>query len=103
MATADDLDCLKAQCNDAGADNDIEGCTTGDWEHVDGPTWHCRGNHPTASYTVDDKLNCPPTVVPGLCGYDFAGDCEDGRISGLGNEWKCLGPDDTDLPTMWTA
>ena len=91
----DDVDCIKAQCNDAGADNQIEGCTTGLWEHVDGPTWHCRGNHPSASYTVDDDLNCPPTVVPGRCGYDFAGDCEDGRISGLGNEWKCLGPDDT--------
>ena len=87
-------DCIKAQCNDAGADNDLEGCITGIREHVAGPTWHCRGNDPLR--TDDDHLSCVPTVQPGRCGYDFAGDCEAGRESGEGNAWQCLGPDDTD-------
>ena len=93
--SADDVDCVKAQCNDVGADNDIEGCTTGIWEHVDGPNWNCRGNHLVDTFTGDDDLGCTPTFSDGQCGYDFVGDCEEGRRFGQGNEWKCLGPDDT--------
>ena len=91
--SADDVDCVKAQCNDAGADNDIEGCTTGIWEHVDGPNWNCRGNHLVDTFTGDDDLGCTPTFPDGLCGYDRVGDCEQGRKLGTGNPWVCQGPD----------
>ena len=101
MSTADDTDCVKAQCKDPGADNDLDACDPGEREDVGGPTWNCLGNAqdpppPAPPVTVDDATGCRPTVVPGRCGYDFAGDCEEGRKSGQGNEWKCLGPDDAD-------
>ena len=102
--SADDVDCVKAQCNDAGADNTIEGCTTGIWEHVDGPNWHCRGSAidpppPASRIEIDDDLGCTPTFPDGQCGYDDIGDCEQGRKLGTGNPWVCQGPDsnaDTD-------
>ena len=96
MSTADDVDCVKAQCKVCAQaqDNSLKGCKTGDWEHVDGPTWNCLGNHQNASYTLDDDLGCQACVPNGRCGYDFAGDCDAGISSGTGNEWKCLGPDD---------
>ena len=100
MSTADDVDCVKAQCKpctEGAQDNSLKGCKTGDWEHVDGPTWNCRGNDPHG--TDDDDLSCNTCPVDGQCGYDFAGDCEAGSSSGTGNEWTCEGPDpavDTD-------
>ena len=100
MSTADDVDCIKAQCKpctEGAQDNSLKGCKTGDWEHVDGPIWNCLGNDPHG--TDDDDLSCNTCPVDGQCGYDFAGDCETGSSSGTGNEWTCEGPDpavDTD-------
>ena len=97
--SADDVDCVKAQCNTTdGADNSLKGCKPGIWEHVDDPpggisVWNCRGNHPDNNITLDDALNCQQVNPNGVCGYDFVGDCDAGTSVGAGNEWVCEGPD----------
>ena len=97
--SADDVDCVKAQCNTTdGADNTIKGCKPGKWEHVDDPpggisVWNCRGNDPDITITLDDALGCQQVNPNGVCGYDFVGDCDAGTSVGAGNEWVCEGPD----------
>ena len=58
MSTADDVDCVKAQCNPTGSDNDQEACITGEREPVAGPTWNCLGGDPLR--TDDDATGCVP-------------------------------------------
>ena len=100
MSGEDDMDCVKAQCNlNDPQDNAVKGCKTGTWKNVDDPPgavkkWHCLGNHPDDTVTIDDARNCEIIVPDGVCGYDFLGDCDAGTSSGTGNEWTCLGPDD---------
>ena len=85
--TADDDNCFFGVCGTA--DNAADGCDTGTYQFVSGPTWRCMGSD-TGSYT--DEANCTP--VPGLCDYSDAGKCIDGESSdstGNTNPWTCAG------------
>ena len=95
--SADDVDCVIGQCkdvNDGGADNNLDGCITGEWDTNAPPGfWHCRGNHPNPNVTTDDDPNCEATgPVDGLCLYHSAGACaNNGPSVGTGNAWTCEG------------
>ena len=101
MSTADDVDCIKAQCNPTGSDNDIEACITGirsDLTYLaDGTArWMCEGND--TNRTDDDAGPCMPGPTPGVCnfvrkpnGEPETGQCNKGQWSGLNNPWTCEG------------
>ena len=85
--TSDDDNCFVGVCGTA--DNNLDGCVPGTYQHVSGPTWRCMGSD-TGSST--DDANCMP--VPGLCDYSDAGKCIDGEssdLTGANNTWTCAG------------
>ena len=101
MSTADDVDCVKAQCNPTGSDNDIEACITGIRSDLtdlaDGTArWMCEGND--QNRTDDDAGPCMPGPTDGVCkfvkdsgGEPIIGQCLEGQSSGLNNPWTCEG------------
>ena len=101
MSTADDVDCIKAQCNPTGSDNDIEACITGIRSDLtdlaDGTArWMCEGND--TNRTDDDAGPCMPGPTDGVCdfirqpnGDPEIRECKKGQASGLNNPWTCEG------------
>ena len=101
MSTADDVDCIKAQCNPTGSDNDIEACITGIRSDLtdlaDGTArWMCEGND--QNRTDDDAGPCMPGPTDGVCdfirqpnGDPEIRECKKGQASGLNNPWTCEG------------
>ena len=101
LSGTDDVDCVKAQCNPTGSDNDLEACITGIRSDLtdlaDGTArWMCEGND--SNRTDDDAGPCMPGPTPGVCnfvrkpnGEPETGQCNEGQWSGLNNPWTCEG------------
>ena len=101
LSGTDDVDCIKAQCNPTGSDNDIEACITGIRSDLtdlaDGTArWMCEGND--QNRTDDDAGPCMPGPTDGVCdfirqpnGEPETGQCNEGQWSGLNNPWTCEG------------
>ena len=86
-STADDVDCFVGACGTA--DSDMDGCTVGDWEHVDDTAtdvlWNCKG---AVNTSTTDDIQC--TLGLPICG-PTQGTCDQGTPSGNTNPWTCQG------------
>ena len=87
--TVDDVNCYVGACG--SADNNMAGCTVGDWEHVDDTAtdvlWDCKGSYHDPAVTADD-IRC--TLGLPICG-PTRGTCAEGTPVGTGDDWICRG------------
>ena len=88
-STADDVACYVGACGTV--DTHPQGCTSGDWEHVDDTAtdvlWNCNGSYHDPIVTADD-IQC--TLGVPICG-PTQGTCDQGTPSGNTNPWDCSG------------